>query len=171
MIRRFLSLSQTERDSIYEQESNNMAAQQHCADRFGLLSSDNTLVRPQERDRHNNVYTQRAGLAWFTLNNLKENVSHCLLIDFRGVQRKGSKIMTAKCQNEDYYLKQWSMKLISYFSFKLDWWLHHNTESHEKKNGCASFCCGAECISMMLNRMSFYVDMNQGWLHCRPPPD
>uniref|UniRef100_A0A3Q3X6Q0 Uncharacterized protein n=1 Tax=Mola mola TaxID=94237 RepID=A0A3Q3X6Q0_MOLML len=34
MIRRFLSLSQTERDSIYEQESNNMAAQQHCADRF-----------------------------------------------------------------------------------------------------------------------------------------
>nr|XP_046272705.1 DNA-binding protein SATB1a [Scatophagus argus]XP_046272706.1 DNA-binding protein SATB1a [Scatophagus argus] len=45
MIRRFLSLSQTERDAIYEQESNNAAAQQHCNDRLTLLSSDNTLYQ------------------------------------------------------------------------------------------------------------------------------
>uniref|UniRef100_A0A669E3S8 SATB homeobox 1a n=1 Tax=Oreochromis niloticus TaxID=8128 RepID=A0A669E3S8_ORENI len=45
MIRRFLSLSQNERDAIYEQESSNMTAQQHCIDRFTLLSNDNTLVR------------------------------------------------------------------------------------------------------------------------------
>ncbi|KAL3983687.1 spectrin beta [Sarotherodon galilaeus] len=44
MIRRFLSLSQNERDAIYEQESSNMTAQQHCIDRFTLLSNDNTLV-------------------------------------------------------------------------------------------------------------------------------
>uniref|UniRef100_A0AAZ1XFK0 SATB homeobox 1a n=1 Tax=Oreochromis aureus TaxID=47969 RepID=A0AAZ1XFK0_OREAU len=43
MIRRFLSLSQNERDAIYEQESSNMTAQQHCIDRFTLLSNDNTL--------------------------------------------------------------------------------------------------------------------------------
>lgn len=58
MIRRFLSLSQTERDAIYEQESSNTVAQQHCTDRLTLLSNDNTLVRPQEQDKHNNFYTQ-----------------------------------------------------------------------------------------------------------------
>lgn len=51
MIRRFLSLSQTERDAIYEQESSNMTAQQHCADRLTLLSNDNTLVRLQKQDK------------------------------------------------------------------------------------------------------------------------
>lgn len=45
MIRRFLSLSQAERDAIYEQESSNAAAQQHCTDRLNLLSNDSTLVR------------------------------------------------------------------------------------------------------------------------------
>ncbi|XP_076735497.1 DNA-binding protein SATB1a isoform X2 [Maylandia zebra] len=45
MIRRFLSLSQNERDAIYEQESSNMTAQQHCIDRFTLLSNDNTLYQ------------------------------------------------------------------------------------------------------------------------------
>ncbi|KAG7245075.1 hypothetical protein INR49_023641 [Caranx melampygus] len=45
MIRRFLSLSQTERDTIYEQESSSTAAQQHCADRLTLLSNDNTLYQ------------------------------------------------------------------------------------------------------------------------------
>ncbi|XP_029299705.1 LOW QUALITY PROTEIN: DNA-binding protein SATB1a [Cottoperca gobio] len=45
MIRRFLSLSQTERDAIYEQESSNATAQQHCADRLTLLSNDNTLYQ------------------------------------------------------------------------------------------------------------------------------
>uniref|UniRef100_A0A3B4YYA0 SATB homeobox 1a n=1 Tax=Seriola lalandi dorsalis TaxID=1841481 RepID=A0A3B4YYA0_SERLL len=45
MIRRFLSLSQTERDAIYEQESSSTAAQQHCADRLTLLSNDNTLYQ------------------------------------------------------------------------------------------------------------------------------
>ncbi|XP_037831582.1 DNA-binding protein SATB1a [Kryptolebias marmoratus] len=45
MIRRFLSLSQTERDAIYEQESCNMSSQQHCADRLSLLSNDNTLYQ------------------------------------------------------------------------------------------------------------------------------
>ncbi|AWP21836.1 putative DNA-binding protein SATB1 [Scophthalmus maximus] len=45
MIRRFLSLSQTERDFIYEQESSNTTAQQHCADRLTMLSNDNTLYQ------------------------------------------------------------------------------------------------------------------------------
>ncbi|KAK5855251.1 hypothetical protein PBY51_005372 [Eleginops maclovinus] len=45
MIRRFLSLSQTERDTIYEQESSNTTAQQHCADRLTLLSNDSTLYQ------------------------------------------------------------------------------------------------------------------------------
>ncbi|XP_049891082.1 DNA-binding protein SATB1a [Epinephelus moara] len=45
MIRRFLSLSQTERDAIYEQESCNTTAQQHCADRLTLLGNDNTLYQ------------------------------------------------------------------------------------------------------------------------------
>uniref|UniRef100_A0A3B4TN39 SATB homeobox 1a n=1 Tax=Seriola dumerili TaxID=41447 RepID=A0A3B4TN39_SERDU len=45
MIRRFLSLSQSERDAIYEQESSSTAAQQHCADRLTLLSNDNTLYQ------------------------------------------------------------------------------------------------------------------------------
>ncbi|XP_071357025.1 DNA-binding protein SATB1a [Trachinotus anak] len=45
MIRRFLSLSQTERDAIYEQESSSTAAQQHCADRLTLLSNDNALYQ------------------------------------------------------------------------------------------------------------------------------
>ncbi|XP_074469827.1 DNA-binding protein SATB1a [Sebastes fasciatus] len=45
MIRRFLSLCQTERDAIYEQESSNMTAQQHSADRLTLLSNDNTLYQ------------------------------------------------------------------------------------------------------------------------------
>ncbi|TNN72200.1 DNA-binding protein SATB1 [Liparis tanakae] len=45
MIRRFLSLSQTERDAIYEQESSNTTAQQQCADRLTLLSNDNTLYQ------------------------------------------------------------------------------------------------------------------------------
>ncbi|XP_070777510.1 DNA-binding protein SATB1a [Enoplosus armatus] len=45
MIRRFLSLSQTERDAIYEQESSNTTAQQHCTDRLTLLSHDNTLYQ------------------------------------------------------------------------------------------------------------------------------
>ncbi|XP_041810882.1 DNA-binding protein SATB1a [Chelmon rostratus] len=45
MIRRFLSLSQTERDAIYEQESSNTTAQQHCTDRLTLLSSDNALYQ------------------------------------------------------------------------------------------------------------------------------
>uniref|UniRef100_A0A8C7XYU6 SATB homeobox 1a n=1 Tax=Oryzias sinensis TaxID=183150 RepID=A0A8C7XYU6_9TELE len=43
MIRRFLSLPQTERDAIYEQESNNMTSQQHCTDKLTLLNNDNTL--------------------------------------------------------------------------------------------------------------------------------
>lgn len=47
MIRRFLSLMQSERDAIYEQESCNMSSQQHCADRLTLFSNDNTLVKPQ----------------------------------------------------------------------------------------------------------------------------
>ncbi|CAJ1083864.1 DNA-binding protein SATB1a [Xyrichtys novacula] len=45
MIRRFLSLSQTERDAIYEQESSNTTAQQHCGDRLMLLSNDSTLYQ------------------------------------------------------------------------------------------------------------------------------
>ncbi|XP_075968951.1 DNA-binding protein SATB1a [Anarhichas minor] len=45
MIRRFLSLSQMERDAIYEQESSNTTAQQQCADRLTLLSNDNTLYQ------------------------------------------------------------------------------------------------------------------------------
>ncbi|XP_041823270.1 DNA-binding protein SATB1a [Melanotaenia boesemani] len=55
MIRRFLSLSQTERDAIYEQESSNLTAQQHCTDRIALLSSDNTLYRcnsPMPQQHH-----------------------------------------------------------------------------------------------------------------------
>lgn len=55
MIRRFLSLSQAERDAIYEQESSSAAAQQHCADRLNLLSNDSTLVRTQ--GEHNNLCT------------------------------------------------------------------------------------------------------------------
>ncbi|XP_074543269.1 DNA-binding protein SATB1a isoform X2 [Halichoeres trimaculatus] len=45
MIRRFLSMSQTERDAIYEQESSNTTTQQHCSDRFTLLGNDNTLYQ------------------------------------------------------------------------------------------------------------------------------
>ncbi|KAM6899523.1 DNA-binding protein SATB1a isoform 1-T1 [Xenentodon cancila] len=55
MIRRFLSLSQTERDSIYEQECNNMTAQQQCTDRLTLLSNDNTLYQrnsPMPQQHH-----------------------------------------------------------------------------------------------------------------------
>lgn len=44
MIRRFLSLSQTERDVIYEQESVSMPVQ-HFSDRRSLLINDNALVR------------------------------------------------------------------------------------------------------------------------------
>ncbi len=47
MIRRFLSLSQTERDAIYEQESTSTTTQQHCTDRLTLLGTDNTLVRAE----------------------------------------------------------------------------------------------------------------------------
>uniref|UniRef100_A0A3Q2CQ67 SATB homeobox 1a n=1 Tax=Cyprinodon variegatus TaxID=28743 RepID=A0A3Q2CQ67_CYPVA len=46
MIRRFLSLSQIERDAIYEQESGS-GTSQHCADRLMMLSNESTLVRPQ----------------------------------------------------------------------------------------------------------------------------
>ncbi|XP_043993793.1 DNA-binding protein SATB1a isoform X1 [Gambusia affinis] len=42
MIRRFLSLSQIERDAIYEQESSSMTSQ-HCADRLTLLPNDSAL--------------------------------------------------------------------------------------------------------------------------------
>uniref|UniRef100_A0A3Q0QRN4 SATB homeobox 1a n=1 Tax=Amphilophus citrinellus TaxID=61819 RepID=A0A3Q0QRN4_AMPCI len=60
MIRRFLSLSQNERDAIYEQESSNMTAQQHCTDRFTLLSNDNTLVRlPKITDRQLSLMPQQ----------------------------------------------------------------------------------------------------------------
>uniref|UniRef100_A0A7N8WWL6 SATB homeobox 1a n=1 Tax=Mastacembelus armatus TaxID=205130 RepID=A0A7N8WWL6_9TELE len=59
MIRQFLSLSQTERDAIYEQESSSTSAQQHCTDRLTLLSNDNTLVRQQ---KHENDYAQIAVL-------------------------------------------------------------------------------------------------------------
>ncbi|KAF7668489.1 hypothetical protein LDENG_00010000, partial [Lucifuga dentata] len=45
MIRRFLSLAQTERDAIYEKESNNVTVQQHCTDRLTLLNNDNTLYQ------------------------------------------------------------------------------------------------------------------------------
>ncbi|KAF3707580.1 DNA-binding protein SATB1 Special AT-rich sequence-binding protein 1 [Channa argus] len=45
MIRRFLSLAQAERDAIYEQESSNTSAQQHCSDRLTLLSNDNNLFQ------------------------------------------------------------------------------------------------------------------------------
>ncbi|KAM3597024.1 uncharacterized protein V6R79_024893 [Siganus canaliculatus] len=45
MIRRFLSLPQTERDAIYEQESSSTIAQQHCSDRLALLSNDNSLFQ------------------------------------------------------------------------------------------------------------------------------
>ncbi|XP_029938126.1 DNA-binding protein SATB1a [Salarias fasciatus] len=45
MIRRFLSLSQAERDAIYEQESSSMTSQQHCVDRLTLLSNDNSLYQ------------------------------------------------------------------------------------------------------------------------------
>uniref|UniRef100_A0A3Q2GFT3 SATB homeobox 1a n=1 Tax=Cyprinodon variegatus TaxID=28743 RepID=A0A3Q2GFT3_CYPVA len=45
MIRRFLSLSQIERDAIYEQESGS-GTSQHCADRLMMLSNESTLVRP-----------------------------------------------------------------------------------------------------------------------------
>lgn len=62
MIRRFLSLSQNERDAIYEQESNNTAAQQHCTDRLTLLSNDNTLVRPRQQDEHNTSSHQQTRL-------------------------------------------------------------------------------------------------------------
>lgn len=65
MIRRFLSLSQGERDAIYEQESSNAAAaavqQQHCADRLALLSND-TLVSAQPQGKHNNFDTRAAAL-------------------------------------------------------------------------------------------------------------
>lgn len=64
MIRRFLSLSQSERDAIYEQESSNAAAaaqQQHCADRLALLSND-TLVSAQPQGKHNNFDTRAAAL-------------------------------------------------------------------------------------------------------------
>lgn len=62
MIRRFLSLSQNERDAIYEQESSNTAAQQHCTDRLTLLSNDNTLVRPRQQDEHNTSSHQKTRL-------------------------------------------------------------------------------------------------------------
>ncbi|KAK5599303.1 hypothetical protein CRENBAI_023122 [Crenichthys baileyi] len=42
MIRRFLSLSQIERDAIYEQESGSVTSQ-YCADRFTVLSNDSVL--------------------------------------------------------------------------------------------------------------------------------
>ncbi|KAM9385499.1 DNA-binding protein SATB1a [Pholidichthys leucotaenia] len=45
MIRRFLSLPQTERDAIYEQESSSVTAHQHCTDRLTLLTNDNTLYQ------------------------------------------------------------------------------------------------------------------------------
>lgn len=52
MIRRFLSLAQAERDAIYEQESSNTSAQQHCTDRLTMLSNDTALVRLQKQDCH-----------------------------------------------------------------------------------------------------------------------
>ncbi|MEQ2172857.1 hypothetical protein GOODEAATRI_025616, partial [Goodea atripinnis] len=42
MIRRFLSLSQIERDAIYEQESGSVTSQ-YCADRFTVLNNDSVL--------------------------------------------------------------------------------------------------------------------------------
>lgn len=67
MIRRFLSLSQTERDAIYEQESNNTTAQQHCTDRLMLLSNDNALVRLQ---KHNTYHSTHAVLNTLSLLDL-----------------------------------------------------------------------------------------------------
>uniref|UniRef100_A0A3B3CH20 SATB homeobox 1a n=1 Tax=Oryzias melastigma TaxID=30732 RepID=A0A3B3CH20_ORYME len=59
MIRRFLCLPQTERDAIYEQESNNMTAQQHCTDKLALLNNDNTLVRRQKAYQRNSLMPQQ----------------------------------------------------------------------------------------------------------------
>lgn len=73
MIRRFLSLSQTERDAIYEQESSNAVAQQHGTDRLTLLSNDNTLVRPREQDKQNNFYT---GCCSATLQDIARGKIH-----------------------------------------------------------------------------------------------
>uniref|UniRef100_A0A4W5K209 SATB homeobox 1a n=1 Tax=Hucho hucho TaxID=62062 RepID=A0A4W5K209_9TELE len=67
MIRRFLSLAQTERDAIYEQESN--ALQQHCTDRLIQLVNDNTLVSllcilqhhsPLPQQHHQRLLTPRS---------------------------------------------------------------------------------------------------------------
>uniref|UniRef100_A0A672GBL3 SATB homeobox 1a n=1 Tax=Salarias fasciatus TaxID=181472 RepID=A0A672GBL3_SALFA len=52
MIRRFLSLSQAERDAIYEQESSSMTSQQHCVDRLTLLSNDNSLRNSPVPQQH-----------------------------------------------------------------------------------------------------------------------
>ncbi|XP_013998453.1 DNA-binding protein SATB1 isoform X1 [Salmo salar] len=61
MIRRFLSLAQTERDAIYEQESN--ALQQHCTDRLIQLVNDNTLLQrhsPLPQQHHQRLLTPRS---------------------------------------------------------------------------------------------------------------
>ncbi|CAB1350713.1 unnamed protein product [Coregonus sp. 'balchen'] len=58
MIRRFLSLAQTERDAIYEQESN--ALQHHCTDRLTQLVNDNTLLQhhsPLPQQHHQRLLT------------------------------------------------------------------------------------------------------------------
>ncbi|KAK6327800.1 hypothetical protein J4Q44_G00034460 [Coregonus suidteri] len=58
MIRRFLSLAQTERDAIYEQESN--ALQQHCTERLTQLVNDNTPLErqsPLQQQHHQRTLT------------------------------------------------------------------------------------------------------------------
>uniref|UniRef100_A0A4W5M3S4 SATB homeobox 1a n=1 Tax=Hucho hucho TaxID=62062 RepID=A0A4W5M3S4_9TELE len=58
MIRRFLSLAQTERDAIYEQESN--ALQQHCTDRLTQLVTNNKLLQrhsPLQQQHHQRTLT------------------------------------------------------------------------------------------------------------------
>uniref|UniRef100_A0A7N8XPR9 SATB homeobox 1a n=1 Tax=Mastacembelus armatus TaxID=205130 RepID=A0A7N8XPR9_9TELE len=58
MIRQFLSLSQTERDAIYEQESSSTSAQQHCTDRltlpklFVLITSHFSSSSPLPQQHH-----------------------------------------------------------------------------------------------------------------------
>uniref|UniRef100_A0A3P8N6M5 SATB homeobox 1a n=1 Tax=Astatotilapia calliptera TaxID=8154 RepID=A0A3P8N6M5_ASTCA len=71
MIRRFLSLSQNERDAIYEQESSNMTAQQHCIDRFTLLSNDNTLKLSVKWPNMKNEEQCRAGVCSETDNEVE----------------------------------------------------------------------------------------------------
>ncbi|XP_030002535.1 DNA-binding protein SATB1a isoform X2 [Sphaeramia orbicularis] len=54
-IRQFLNLPQSERDAIYEQESTNNSAQQHCTERLALFTNDNTLyqrISPLSQPHH-----------------------------------------------------------------------------------------------------------------------